>query len=299
VAIAPLVVICCWGGLRRLDRDLDVHTERLTLVVRVPWLRNGSLAEQDRLAALLQEESVPAGEVIVYQGEIGVRFYILRSGAARVLVDGREVSRLRSGDWFGEVALLNEIPRTATVQAAEDTDLLFLSDDDFRRALTGAGTGARGESRTLGLTSLRFLGDLVWPARDVSRAVTIPPRAAIERSADRLDVLRQLPLFSHLPPSALARIGSASSIERHHSDETILAEGDSPGDAYIIWDGRVQIVQHDRPRRVIGPGEVIGELAALHGKPRTATAMALDDTVLLTLPRDELLAELSPRPFLD
>jgi CRP-like cAMP-binding protein/predicted MFS family arabinose efflux permease len=294
VAIAPLVVICCWGGLRRLDRDLDVHTERLTLVARVPWLRNGSLAEQDRLAALLQEESVPAGEVIVYQGEIGVRFYLLRSGAARVLVDGREVSRLRSGDWFGEVALLHEIPRTATVQAAEDTGLLSLSDDDFRRALTGAGTGARGESRTLGLTSLRSYGDLVWPARDVNRAVTIPPSAAIQRSSDRIDVLRQLPLLSHLPPSALARIASASSIERHHPDETILAEGDPPGDAYVIWDGRVKILLHDRPPRVIGPGEVIGELAALHGKPRTATAMALDDTVLLTLPRDELLAELSP-----
>ena len=294
VAIAPLVVICCWGGLHRLDRDLDVHAERLTLVARVPWLRNGSLAEQDRLAALLEEESVHAGEVIVYQGEIGVRFYILRSGAARVLVDRREVSRLRSGDWFGEVALLNEIPRTATVQAAEDADLLSLSDDDFRRALTGAGTGARGESRTLGLTSLRSFGDLVWPTRDASLAVTIPPGAAIERSADRIDVLRQLPLLSHLPPSALARIDSASSIERHHSDETILAEGDPPGDAYVIWDGRVKILQHDRPRRVIGPGEVIGELAALHGKPRAATAMALDDTVLLMLPRDELLAELSP-----
>jgi CRP-like cAMP-binding protein len=45
---------------------------------------------------------------------------------------------------------------------------------------------------------------------------------------------------------------------------------------------------------LIGPGEVIGELAALRGKLRTATAMALDDTVLLTLSRDELLTELSP-----
>lgn len=294
VAIAPLVVICCWRGLRQLDRDLGVHTERLTLVARVPWLRNGSLAEQDRLAALLEEESIPSGQVVVYQGEIGVRFYILRSGAARVLVDGREVSRLRSGDWFGEVALLNEIPRTATVQAAEDAELLSLSDDDFHRALTDAGTGARGESRTLGLTSLRSFGDVVWPARDVNRAVTVPLGAAIERSADRIDVLRQLSLLSHLPPSALARIDSASNIERHHPDETILAEGDPPGDAYVIWDGRVKLLQHHRPPRVIGPGEVIGELAALHGKPRTATAVALDDTVLLTLPRDELLAELSP-----
>ncbi len=97
VAVAPLVVMACWGGLLRLDRDLDVDDERLRLVAGVPWLRTGSLAEQDRLAALLEEDSVPEREVIIYQGEIGVRFYILRSGAVRVLVDGREVSGWRSG----------------------------------------------------------------------------------------------------------------------------------------------------------------------------------------------------------
>jgi CRP-like cAMP-binding protein len=53
-------------------------------------------------------------------------------------------------------------------------------------------------------------------------------------------------------------------------------------------------VKDGRPPRVMGPGEVIGELAALHAKPRTATARALDAAVLLTLPRDALLAELGP-----
>ena len=144
VAVAPLVVMACWRGLLRLDSDLDVDDERLRLVASVPWLRAGSLAEQDRLAALLEEESVPEGEVIIYQGEIGVRFYILRSGAARVLVDGREVTRIRSGQWFGEVALLSDIPRTATVQATEESALLFLSDDDFHNALAGAGAAHAG-----------------------------------------------------------------------------------------------------------------------------------------------------------
>jgi CRP-like cAMP-binding protein len=290
VATAPLVVICCWGRLRRLDRGLDVDHERLTLVARVPWLRTTSLADQDRVAALLKQQSVPAGEVIVYQGEIGDRFYIVQVGAVRVLVDRREVSRLGSGDWFGEVALLSDIPRTATVQATERTTLLSLSDDDFHRALAAG----RGESHTLGLTSLRTSGELVWPARSASRSVTITAGAAVERSADRIDVLRQLPLLSHLPPSALGRIDAASSIERHDPGETFLAEGGPPGDAYVVWDGHVQILQQGRPRHITGPGEVLGELSALHGKPRAATAVTLDDTVLVTLPREQLLAELSP-----
>ena len=294
VAVAPLVVLVCWRGLVRLDRDLDVDDERLRLVAGVPWLRTGSLAEQDRVAALLEEESAHAGEVIIYQGETGVRFYILRSGAVRVLVDGREVTRLGSGDWFGEVALLRDIPRTATVQATDEAALLSLSDDDFHRALAGGGTGARGESaHILGLKSLKSPGDLVWPTR-VSRAVTIPKHAAIEQSADRIDVLRQLPLLSYLPSSAVARVDSSASIDRRDPGETILAEGGPPGDAYIIWEGHVQILRRDQPRRVTGPGELIGDVANLHGRPRAETAVALDDTVLLTLPRKELLVELTP-----
>lgn len=295
VAVAPLVATCCWGALLRLDRDLDVHEERLKLVVRVPWLRATSLAEQDRVAALLEEEAVPAGDVIVYQGEVGARFYILRYGAVRVLVDGHEVSRLGSGDWFGEVALLRDIPRTATVQATADTALLSLSDEDFHRALEGVGTVARAESsRILGLKSVAGTGELVWPGRGTGRSTAIAAGATADRPADRINVLRQVPLLSYLPEGALARIDAASSIERHPSGVTILAEGDPPGDAYIIWQGHVKIVRGDRPRRVSGPGDLIGDLATLHGRPRSASAVAIEDTVLLTLPRDELLAELTP-----
>ncbi len=295
-AVAPSVVVCCWRGLIRLDRDLDVHEERLKLLMGIPWLRASSLAEQDRVAALLAEESVPAGNVVIYQGEIGSRFYILRSGAARILVDGHQVSHLAAGNWFGELALLRDIPRTATVQATEDTALLSLSEEDFHRALEGVGTAARGEStRILGLKSLSLPGELVWPARGVGGAVTIPPDAAIERPADRIDVLRNLPLLSYLPPAALTRIDSASSIARHSPGETILAEGAPAGDAYIVWRGRVNILRGGRLRRVTGPGAVIGELGALHGRPRSASVVTTDATVLLTLPRDELLAELIPR----
>jgi CRP-like cAMP-binding protein len=296
VAVAPLAVVCCWRGLIGLDRDLDVHDERLKLVTRVPWLRASSLAEQDRVAALLEEEPVPAGDVVIYQGEIGARFYILRSGAVRVLVDGHEVSRLRPGDWFGEVALLRDIPRTATIQATENAALLSLSDEDFQRALEGVGTAARGESsRILGLKSLSAPGDLVWPARGTGRTATVAANAALDSPADRLNVLRQLPLLSHLSSPALARINAASRVESHHPCETILAEGAPPGDAYVIWRGLVKILRGDRHWRVIGPGGVIGDLGALHGRPRSATAVAIDTTTLLVLPRDALLAELAPR----
>jgi CRP-like cAMP-binding protein/MFS family permease len=294
-AVAPLVVICCWRGLLQLDRDLDVDDERLKLVSSVPWLHTGSLAEQDRVATLLEEQSASTGDVILYQGETGARFYILRSGAARVLVDGREVARLGAGDWFGEVALLSDIPRTATVQATETSALLALADDDFHRALAGPGVGDRGQSsHILGLQSLRSPGDLVWPSRDTSRAVTIPAGAATGDSRDRIDLLARLPLLSYLPADAVARIAAASSIERRHPDEAILAEGAPPGDAYIILEGHVQISRRGRAKRIAGAGELIGAIATLHDEPLTEAAVALDDAVVLRLPRNELLVELMP-----
>jgi CRP-like cAMP-binding protein/MFS family permease len=294
-AVAPLVVICCWRGLLQLDRDLDVDDERLKLVSSVPWLHTGSLAEQDRVATLLEAQSASAGDVILYQGETGARFYILRSGAVRVLVDGREVARLSAGEWFGEVALLSDIPRTATVQATEASALLSLADDDFHRALAGPGVGDRGESsHILGLQSLRSPGDLVWPARDTSRALTIPPGATIDDSRDRIDLLARLPLLSYLSADAVARIAAASRVEHRQADETILAEGAPPGDAYIILNGRAQISRHGRAKRIAGAGELIGEIATLHGQPVTEAAVALDDAVVLRLPRKELLAELTP-----
>ena len=92
----------------------------------------------------------------------------------------------------------------------------------------------------------------------------------------------------------MARIASASSTERRYPGETILAEGAPPGDAYIVWEGHAQISQRGRPRRIAGAGELIGEIATLHGRPRSESAVALDDAVLLRLPRDKLLAELTP-----
>ena len=134
----------------------------------------------------------------------------------------------------------------------------------------------------------------MWPSRETGRAVTIPPGATIESSADRIDVLTRLPLLSYLPVPAVVRIASASSIERRHPGEAILAEGGPPGDAYIIWEGRVQISQRGRSRRLAGAGELLGEVATLHGQVRGESAVALDDTVLLRLPRDELLVSLTP-----
>ena len=78
-----------------------------------------------------------AGETIIRQGDSGERFYVVRSGAVEVERDSLVLARLGPGDAFGEIALLLDVPRTATVTAIEPTRLLALEAHDFRDLLAG------------------------------------------------------------------------------------------------------------------------------------------------------------------
>ena len=79
---------------------------------------------------------VPAGEVVIRAGEMGDRFYIVDSGELLVTAPGVEAT-LRRGDSFGEIALLRDVPRTATVTALVDSRLEALQREDFLAVLTG------------------------------------------------------------------------------------------------------------------------------------------------------------------
>jgi CRP-like cAMP-binding protein len=77
------------------------------------------------------------GEAVVTQGEPGERFYLIADGKVRVEVDGVVRRTHAEGECFGEIALLNDVPRTATVSALEGCRLLALDRDHFISAVTG------------------------------------------------------------------------------------------------------------------------------------------------------------------
>ncbi len=97
-------------------------------------LPGGSL---EHLAARLVPLRVDAGTVIVREGDAGDRFYIVAEGEMEVSQDGGAMSELAAGDYFGEIALLRDVPRTATVTARTDAVLYALDRDDFLAAVTG------------------------------------------------------------------------------------------------------------------------------------------------------------------
>jgi hypothetical protein len=138
VLVGLLLPVLTLAGYRRM-RALDsgaAPTRQQLLVDEVPMFAPLSLAAKERLAAKLVALEVPAGATIVRAGEVGDRFYLIDSGLVRIGIDDGE-KESGAGDYFGEIALLRDVPRTATVTAATITRLYALERADFLAAVTG------------------------------------------------------------------------------------------------------------------------------------------------------------------
>nr|WP_281371942.1 MFS transporter [Modestobacter versicolor] len=152
--LLPLVVLVRWTGLRAIDADIGVRKDRIVLLRRVAMLRLLPVPAIESLALRLRESHVPAQTDVFARGDLGDAFYVIRSGRVAVLDDGVEIRRLGPGDSFGEIALLRAVPRTATVRALEDTDLVVLSGPEFVAAVTGStATSSTAEQRVSGYLS--------------------------------------------------------------------------------------------------------------------------------------------------
>src|ERR671925_280748 len=102
------------------------------LLQRVPIFSDLERKEIERIAASMKERTFRAGEAVTTEGQSGVGFFVIEDGAAKVTIGGQERRRLGPGDYFGEVALLNESARTATITAETDLRCYGLTSWEFR-----------------------------------------------------------------------------------------------------------------------------------------------------------------------
>jgi CRP-like cAMP-binding protein len=134
VLIAGLASI---GGLRAIDASAVLPERELALLRGIPMFAPLPSVDLERLARQMDLIAVPAGTDVIRQGDVGDRFYVVDQGSFAVLVDGEQVNTLDEGAFFGEIALLYDVPRTATVRALGDAAVWTLDQEEFLTTITG------------------------------------------------------------------------------------------------------------------------------------------------------------------
>jgi MFS family permease len=129
-------VLPAFGRLKAMDQTLR-EPEGLALLRQVPLFAPLELKSLERVAQQLVRIEVPAGEVLIREGEEGDRFYVIESGQMTASFEGAALRQMGAGDPFGEIALLRDVPRTATVTADGPSVVLALDRADFLEAVTG------------------------------------------------------------------------------------------------------------------------------------------------------------------
>lgn len=137
------------------------HDRRAELLAACPLFKGIDQAGLAGLADLATAVDFPPGHVIARQGEIGTGFFVVIGGSVRVVRDGVVVARLEPGEFFGELSVLDRMPRNATVVAETATSCLALASWDFEKVLL--------EQPALTLSILRGVAARLRAATDSSR----------------------------------------------------------------------------------------------------------------------------------
>jgi cytochrome P450/CRP-like cAMP-binding protein len=212
-------------------------------------------AQQDRLVASTVRRVYAAGETIIQQGEQADAFYILSRGTLEVYLKlpgqiPQMIDRLIDGAFFGEIGLLQGIPRTATVRVSEaaEAEVLVMDRDTF----------------------LSYVAEFDLVGDEIA--------ALVRRRTNSRNLATALPTLS---AEQLAQISPAIATQSYQPGEIIIRQGDPAETFYILTSGRAEVIRR-YPSGIETTidwreaGEYFGEIGLLHDRPRTATVRAAD-----------------------
>lgn len=153
--VLPVACGFSWARIRRLERTTPLLLAEIELLKRVPMFSRLSPLVLETLAAGLAPVVVDGGATVIREGDAGDSLYLIAEGEFIVQKNGKELARLGPAQIFGEIALLYDVPRTATVRSAGSGRLYTLGDREFLLTM-----GAPGDAKkvALGLADLRLKG---------------------------------------------------------------------------------------------------------------------------------------------
>lgn len=227
-----------------------------------------SLSEDEiiQISRHMAQVSFRPGQNIVVQGDRGTSFFVILEGAADIIIENPSglrstIDTINAGDSFGEIALLEPVPRTATVRAAKPLTALELDKPYFDEFVEHTGGMKEKITEVIRLTSL----------------------------------LRKIPFFREMAPSQMSEIISSLKNEYYKKGQTVIKEGSTGNRFYIIAGGTFKVLKNvaaGQPQLIatLGRNEWFGEIALLHNVHRTSSVVAETDGHLLSLSREVFLS---------
>jgi CRP-like cAMP-binding protein/Zn-dependent protease len=260
---------------RRIRFRLETRwrVEAAELIDALPIFEDVPVDVLNELAGRVRLRTLATNQPVFRQGDRPTAFYVVRNGILEVVEedpesgDEHQIRTLVRGESFGELALLMDSPRAATIRAVEEAEVFEIDQGTFDRLLADT--------------------------------IHVPD---FEPTLQQLAELRQQPCFAHLGTDQLVELRRRGEWMVVGAGRSVVEQGEEGDSFYAVASGRFDIVTDGELKQTIGPGAYFGEIALLLDVPRTASVIARTPARVFRLDRvgfDRILAGSFRRGTLD
>jgi CRP-like cAMP-binding protein len=212
-----------------------------------------SLYDKVPVMSRMEAKTALPGDVIVWQGAIGDKYFAIESGSTQALVNEKEVARMGKGKGFGELALINDVKRAASVRCTELTKVWVLSRQVFRLALQ---------------------------------------ELELKKRREIMNILQKIDIFQRFNEASLKKVAESLAVEYFEEESKIFNQGDHGDVFYIVADGIVSIQErtgfNSKELARLGPGKHFGETSLINGGTRNSSAVCATDVCVYTIDKARL-----------
>lgn len=245
-----------FGGVKGLRNDQSGVSDELSKILLLKECPEEVLMAITRA---VKNQLVPPKKYIFRQGERGKTFYVVVSGRVEIMQESesgrpKRIAVLSSGDAFGEIALLKNVPRTASVRTLVQTTLLTLSRDDFEKLIL--------------------------------------PHVGVDKFTENLQkraFLARIPLYRDWHPQALQHFAVDSVLNTVRKGATVVRVKEENEFFYIVYEGSFEVKRGKNTLAVLKPGDFFGEISLLQSSISNADVVAREESKCISVHKHDFL----------
>lgn len=280
--------------------------ERVRLLKNVPLFVELTGRDLFNISRQLQPVSAKKDTIIIREMDTGDSMYLIKQGTAGIYKEHTRIGVLGANECFGEMAVITQGPRTATITAEEDMELYQLTRHTFYNMLSER-TEIALELMKLLSRRLRSMNARI-PAADTVAAthqetaaiealeernqIHVDPsseHASNEQIVRRLLTLQRISLFSHCSQQDFLHLAQMVKENVYEAGESICRIGENGDTMFGIIEGQIRVHKGNEALAVLDVGQSFGEMTITDGEPRSANCTAIGRTVLIELTREQVI----------